>query len=116
MAHGEKGAAYVALPQMVTTCSRVCAQRTATSSSSTTRASEAGDSSCSGVIAMADDNAKTAVDVEMCGSLKVGGGAAHDCVASNGDDVIGALCARDHKGVGSQYVDEGKVILSWESR
>ena len=44
------------------------------------------------------------------------GGGAHDCVASNGDDVIGALCARDHKGVGSQYVDEGKVILSWESR
>jgi len=25
--------------------------------------------------------------------------------------VIGALCARDHKGVGSQYVSEGKVIL-----
>jgi hypothetical protein len=24
--------------------------------------------------------------------------------------VIGALCARDHKGVGAQYVDEGKVI------
>lgn len=29
---------------------------------------------------------------------------------SNGQDIIGAICARDHKGVGSQYVDEGKVI------
>ena len=25
---------------------------------------------------------------------------------------VGALCARDYKGVGSQYVDEGKVITS----
>lgn len=29
---------------------------------------------------------------------------------SNGDDVCGTLCARDYKGVGSQYVSEGKVI------
>lgn len=29
---------------------------------------------------------------------------------SNGDDVCGALCARDYKGIGSQYVNEGKVI------
>lgn len=29
---------------------------------------------------------------------------------SNGDDVRGTLCARDYKGVGSQYVSEGKVI------
>lgn len=33
-----------------------------------------------------------------------------ECVASNGDDVIGALCARDYKGVGTQFVGEGKVI------
>jgi DNA (cytosine-5)-methyltransferase 1 len=26
-------------------------------------------------------------------------------------ETVGALCARDHKGVGSQYVDEGKVIV-----
>lgn len=45
-----------------------------------------------------------------------GGGTANGCLSSNGDDVIGALCARDSKGVGSQYVSEGKVILSWESR
>lgn len=30
--------------------------------------------------------------------------------------MIGALCARDSKGVGSQYVSEGKVILSWGSK
>lgn len=30
---------------------------------------------------------------------------------SNGQDVVGALCARDYKGVGSQFVDEGKVIV-----
>ena len=27
-------------------------------------------------------------------------------------DTVGALCARDFKGVGSQYVDEGKCIVS----
>ena len=26
-------------------------------------------------------------------------------------DVVGSLCARDHKGVGSQYVDEGKCVI-----
>lgn len=30
---------------------------------------------------------------------------------SNGEDVVGTLCARDHKGVGNEYVDEGKVIM-----
>lgn len=30
---------------------------------------------------------------------------------SNGEDVIGALCARDFKGVGSQYVGDGKVVV-----
>ena len=28
-----------------------------------------------------------------------------------GTDTVGALCARDYKGVGNQYVDEGKVIV-----
>lgn len=31
---------------------------------------------------------------------------------SNGDDVVGTLCARDYKGIGSQYVNEGKVITA----
>lgn len=30
--------------------------------------------------------------------------------ASNGEQLIGALCARDYKGVGTQFVNEGKVI------
>lgn len=29
----------------------------------------------------------------------------------NDTERVGALCARDYKGVGSQYVDEGKVII-----
>jgi len=33
-----------------------------------------------------------------------------DVIASNGQDVVGALCARDYKGVGTQYIGEGKVI------
>lgn len=32
------------------------------------------------------------------------------CSASNGEDVVSALCARDWKGVGSQYVTDGKVV------
>ena len=35
---------------------------------------------------------------------------ATDLVALPMNDVVGALCARDFKGVGSQYVDEGKTI------
>lgn len=58
---------------------------------------------------MADDNARAAVDENLSGSLKAGGATVR-CVSSNGDDVIGALCARDYKGVGTQYVNEGKVI------
>ena len=26
-------------------------------------------------------------------------------------DIVGALCARDYKGVGSEYVEEGKCII-----
>lgn len=32
-------------------------------------------------------------------------------MASNDNDVIGALCARNYKGVGNQFVQEGKIIL-----
>lgn len=27
------------------------------------------------------------------------------------NETVGALCARDYKGVGNQYVDEGKIII-----
>lgn len=65
------------------------------------------------IICVADDNANAAIDDDLCGSLKVGGGSALRCVSSNGEDLVGALCARDFKGVGSQYVNEGKVIVQW---
>ena len=54
------------------------------------------------IICMSDDNANAAVDEGIAGSLKVGGGVAADCV--------GPLCARDYKGVGNEYVNEGKVV------
>lgn len=60
-------------------------------------------------VCMADDNGRSAVDEDLCGSLKVGGCPDGLC-ASNGDDVVGTLCARDHKGVGSEFVSEGKVV------
>ena len=59
------------------------------------------------VICMADDTTRAAIDSDMCGTLKVGGGHA---VNSTGTDVSGTLMARDYKGVGTQYVEEGKVI------
>lgn len=77
MAHAEKQPPVLA---MAKTCSRACARPTGTSSSSTTKASAAGGSSStrdggapSDVVCIADDNAHAAVDVDMCGSLKVGG-------------------------------------------
>lgn len=39
-----------------------------------------------------------------------GGEGSACCMPSNGEQVVGPLCARDWKGVGSQYVSEGKVI------
>lgn len=63
------------------------------------------------VICMSDASAKAAIDNDMSGTLHVGGDPSFIAFqASNGDDCIGALCARDYKGVGSQFVDEGKVI------
>lgn len=35
---------------------------------------------------------------------------------SNGEMVVGALCARDYKGVSSEFVGEGKVICQIPSR
>ena len=59
------------------------------------------------IVCAADDNGKTAIEEDLCGSLKVGGGVA---LNSNGENIVGALCARDYKGVGNEYVSEGKVI------
>lgn len=65
------------------------------------------------IICVADDNVNAAIDENLCGSLKVGGGSTLHSLPSNGEDIIGALCARDFKGVGNQYVSEGKVIVQW---
>lgn len=62
------------------------------------------------------DLAKTLDTTNPCPSKNQGGIAVLQpvppsaVIASNGEDVIGALCARDYKGVGSQYVSEGKVL------
>lgn len=58
------------------------------------------------VLCVSDDQANASIDENLCGTLKVGG----FTVASNGKDYIGALCARDYKGIGNQDVGEGKVI------
>lgn len=62
------------------------------------------------VVCMADDNAHAAVDEDVCSTLKVGGGRPLRCAASNGERYVGTLCARDSKGVGSQFAREGKVV------
>lgn len=62
------------------------------------------------VVCMADDNAHAAADTDVCGTLKVGGGRSLCCLPSNGEGWVGTLCARDSKGVGSQFAREGKVI------
>lgn len=53
------------------------------------------------IVCMSSDTSNAAVDEDVAGTLHVGGAAA---------DCIGPLCARDYKGVGNQYVQEGKVI------
>lgn len=63
------------------------------------------------VVCIADDNAHAAVDADVCGTLKVGGGRSMCCLPSSGEGWVGTLCARDSKGVGSQYAREGKVIV-----
>ena len=66
------------------------------------------------IVCAADDNGKTAIEEDLCGSLKVGGGSAVNSndpyVLSNGDDVIGALCSCDSKWVQNQQVNQGKII------
>ena len=64
------------------------------------------------LVCVSDDQANAAVDFDMCGSLKAGGSA----VNSNGTDFVGALCARDSKGVGNEWIGEGKLICQEISR
>lgn len=114
------------------TCSPRSAQPMATSSSSTTRACE-GDGSCSTRDGSGPSDVtvidRAAFNQGGGGSLRAphradgvdgharGEGAARGRVlASNGEEYVRALCARDFKGVGSQYVDDGKVIVQEDER
>ena len=65
---------------------------------------------------MADNTANAAVDEDMVGTLKVGGGQPVVCVNSAGDDVVGTLCARDYKGISADDVMNGKLIIEKGSR
>lgn len=56
------------------------------------------------IVCVGSDSSKPAIDIDMASTLHVGGG------CSMNSDTVGALCARDYKGVGTQYVEEGKVI------
>lgn len=51
-------------------------------------------------------------EAEISGSLRFksgdAGGQRSACYCT---DTIGALCARDYKGIGNQFVDEGKLIV-----
>lgn len=76
--------------------------------SPTLRAAHSGEPA---VVCMTDTQTNTAVEDDMCGTISVH--SAKDApvvVASNGQDVVGALCASDEKGIGNQYVNDGKAI------
>jgi hypothetical protein len=45
------------------------------------------------------------------GTQKASGGDLGGAVKPSYMKTVGSLCARDYKGVGSQYVEEGKVIV-----
>ena len=64
------------------------------------------------VICMSDDQRNSAVNEDLAGTLKVGGSEPIIAHLSNGEDVVGTLAARDYKGVGNEYVAEGKVIVT----
>lgn len=58
---------------------------------------------------MSNMQAHTPIDNDLCGTLLRDGDHPYIC-ASNGSDVVGTLAARDYKGVGNEFVAEGKVI------
>lgn len=58
-------------------------------------------------ICLGDDNAHASCDEGMSGSASI-------VCASNGQDVVNAMCAADAKGVGNQIVADGKVVVMRE--
>ena len=59
------------------------------------------------LICVGSEQANAAINNELCATLDHGNNHPLICVHS---ETVGALCARDYKGVGTQYVQEGKVI------
>lgn len=66
------------------------------------------------VVCIGDDNSNASVDIDLCGTLHVGVGYSMadsaQCVNSSDNGLVNALCASDAKGVGNQYVSDGKLI------
>ena len=58
-------------------------------------------------VCIGSTQANAAINHELCATLDHGNN--HPLIFLN-SDTVGALCARDYKGVGTQYVQEGKVI------
>ena len=48
---------------------------------------------------------------KIASTLKACGGTYGGAAKTSYMKTVGSLCARDYKGVGSQYVEEGKVIV-----
>lgn len=65
------------------------------------------------VYSIVNDAAGASVGVDMVGTLLSGGGFSTDSCGAN--RIVGPLCARDYKGVGNQYVNEGKLVTAMDS-
>lgn len=57
------------------------------------------------VMCISSDSSQPSIEADMCSTLTVAGSAPWIV-----GETVGALCARDFKGVGTQYVSEGKVV------
>jgi DNA (cytosine-5)-methyltransferase 1 len=61
-------------------------------------------------VCMASAAANAEIGEQICQTIMAHAAKTPPIVLSNNADVVGALCARDYKGVGKQYAEEGKVI------
>jgi DNA (cytosine-5)-methyltransferase 1 len=62
------------------------------------------------VLCMASAAANAEIGEQICPTIMAHAAKTPPIVIASSDECVGALCARDHKGVGSQYFEEGKVI------
>ena len=61
------------------------------------------------VLCMASAAANAEIGEQICPTIMAHAAKTPPVVLSSNADVVGALYARDYKGVGKQYVEEGKV-------